>query len=191
MASMPRREFLVLLGGALLATIDLAGAGRPARAQGAPRVQDAYRLGANDKLRISVFGETDLSGEFEVDGRGNISYPLLGQIAVGGLTIPVVEAKLTELLQKDYLKQPRVTVEVLTYRPFFILGEVNLPGRYSYVNGMTILNAVAMGGGFTYRADRDDIRVSRDTATGTRKFKVTVDTPVLPGDVIEVKDRLF
>lgn len=184
-----RREFLFLLGGAFLAC---AATGRAALAQTKTQPQDAaYRLGANDKLRINVFGEDDLSGEFEVDGGGNISYPLIGQIAVGGLTIPEAEAKLTTLLQKDYLKQPRVSVEVLTYRPFFILGEVNLPGRYGYVNGMTVINAVAMGGGFTYRADRGDIRISRDTPKGQQKFRATVDTPVLPGDVIEVKDRLF
>jgi polysaccharide export outer membrane protein len=184
-----RRAFLFLFGGTSLA---LAAAGRTALAQTKTQPQDtAYRLGANDKVRINVFGEDDLSGEFEVDGGGNISYPLIGQIAVGGLTIPEVEAKLTTLLKKDYLKQPRVSVEVLTYRPFFILGEVNVPGRYSYVNGMTVINAVAMGGGFSYRADRDDIRISRDTPKGTQKFRATVDTPVLPGDVIEVKDRLF
>ena len=179
-----RRGLAYLLGGAFVA-VGFSFA-RPAEAQ-----EVVYRLGANDKVRINVFGEADLSGEFEIDGRGNISYPLIGQIGIGGLTIPQVETKMTELLKKDFLQQPRVSVEVLTYRPFFILGEVNLPGRYGYVNGMTVLNAVAMAGGFTYRADRGDIRIRRDTDKGTQKIKANVDAIVLPGDVIEVTDRLF
>jgi protein involved in polysaccharide export with SLBB domain len=182
-----RRRFLSACLALLLAALGWAGgASTDSHAQEA-----AYRLGANDKLRIIVFGEPDLSGEFEIDGRGNVSYPLIGQIAVGGLTIPQTETKLTELLSKDYLQQPKVSVEILNYRPFYILGEVNVPGRYGFVNGMTVLNAVAMGGGFSYRADRGDIRIRRESARGPQKLKATVETPVLPGDVIEVGDRLF
>jgi len=151
----------------------------------------AYRLGASDKLRIVVFGEEDLSGEFELDGGGNISYPLIGQIALRGLSIPDAERKLTELLAKDYLQKPQVSVEILNYRPFFILGEVNVPGQYSYVNGMSVLNAVAVGGGFTYRADRDDIKIRRETSDGTEELKATVTTSVLPGDIIEIGERFF
>lgn len=183
MVEATRRGFFQLCGGAVFASALFS---HPALSQDA-----VYRLGSNDKVRINVFGEPDLSGEFEVDGGGNISYPLIGQIAIGGLTIPQVESKMVELLKKDFLQQPRVSVEVLTYRPFFILGEVNLPGRYGYVNGMTVINAVAMGGGFTYRADRGDIRIRRETTKGTQKIRANVDTPVLPGDVIEVTERLF
>jgi len=178
-----RRGFLFICCGCVFAG---SMTSKPALAQ-----ETVYRLGSSDKVRVTVFGEPDLSGEFELDGGGNISYPLIGQIGFGGLTVPQAETKLTELLKKDYLQQPRISIEVLTYRPFFILGEVNLPGRYSYVNGMTVLNAVAMGGGFTYRADRNDIRIRRESAKGLQKIKANVDTPVLPGDVIEVTDRLF
>ncbi len=183
MVEATRRGFFQLCGGAVFAGALFS---HPAQSQDA-----VYRLGSNDKVRINVFGEPDLSGEFEVDGGGNISYPLIGQIAIGGLTIPQVESKMVDLLKKDFLQQPRVSVEVLTYRPFFILGEVNVPGRYGYVNGMTVINAVAMGGGFTYRADRGDIRIRRETTKGAQKIRANVDTPVLPGDVIEVTERLF
>lgn len=149
--------------------------------------ESTYRLGSGDKVRVSVFGEPDLSGEFEVDGSGSISLPLIGEIYVQGMSIgDVSEAVESELLQ-GYLVNPQVSVEVLNYRPFFILGEVNAPGSYAYVNGLTVLNAVALAGGYTPRARKSEIELQR----GESKLEVEEYTQVLPGDVIVIKERLF
>ena len=150
-----------------------------------------YALGAGDKLRITVFNEPDLSGEFDVNGQGNISAPLLGEVNVIGRTTNDVRDILTDRYGQDYLVKPRVSVEVTNYRPFFILGEVNHPGSYPYVNGMTVISAVALAGGYTPRANRDRVEVRRanDPKTGERDVKE--DAVILPGDIIQVQERLF
>jgi protein involved in polysaccharide export with SLBB domain len=153
--------------------------------------ETSYRVGADDKLRVTIFGEPDLSGEFSVDGAGNLSLPLVGQVPVRGLTVSEVENRLVERYRHGFLNEPRVAIDVLTYRPFYVLGEVNIPGRYPYANGMSVLNAVAMGGGYTYRANKDAIKIRRETAAGTTVLKGTPDSPVMPGDVIEIGERVF
>lgn len=151
----------------------------------------AYTLGAGDKLRITVYNETDLSGEFEVSGQGSISVPLLGQVQVIGKTTAEVQAILTQKYGKDYLVNPSVSIEVLNYRPFFIIGEVNHPGSYPYVNGMTVINAVALAGGYTPRADHDGIKIKHSNQTTEQQQRAKEDTTVQPGDVIEVTERFF
>lgn len=153
--------------------------------------QPAYRLGPSDKVRVTVFGEPDLSGEFLVSGTGVVALPLVGGVPVGELTIPEAELRLAERLKQGFLNNPRVSVEVLNFRPFYILGEVNNPGSYAYVDGMTVLNAVALGGGYTYRADKKDIKVRRDVNGQTREVRVQQETTVMPGDVVEVGERFF
>ena len=150
-----------------------------------------YKLGPGDKLRVTVFNEPDLSGEFDVGGQGTIALPLIGQVAVVGLTLSEVDALITQKYGANYLVAPRVSVEVLNYRPFFIIGEVKNAGSYPYVNGMTVLNAVALAGGYTPRADRGDILLKRANSGSTGEQRVTEDTTVLPGDVIRVKERFF
>lgn len=147
-----------------------------------------YELGRGDRLRINVFGEPDLSGEFEIDGSGSLSMPLIGVVNGGGLTSRELEVEIARMLSDGYLKNPQVSVEVLNYRPFYILGEVKTPGSYPYREGMTLLNAAALAGGFTYRADADDIRVKRD---GREEVRMTPDTVVEPGDIIRVTERIF
>ncbi len=149
-----------------------------------------YRLGSGDKLRIIVFDEEDVSGEFEVDGGGQVSMPLVGSVNAGGRTAKQLETDIVLALQNGYIRNPRVSVEVLNYRPFYIIGEVNAPGSYPYRNGLTVLTAVAMGGGFTFRADEDDIMVTRSGSNG-EPVRVTIDDIVLPGDVVRVEERLF
>ncbi|HTS93194.1 MAG TPA: polysaccharide biosynthesis/export family protein [Stellaceae bacterium] len=160
----------------------------------APRAQAqvaGYRLGSGDKLRVTVFNEKDLSGDFDVNDQGLVALPLIGQVKVGGLTISEAQDLITQKYGKDYLVSPRVNVEVLNYRPFFILGEVKNPGSYPYVSGMTVLNAVALAGGYTPRANRNNITAKRATSPQAGEAEVQEDTVVLPGDVIRIHERFF
>jgi protein involved in polysaccharide export with SLBB domain len=161
----------------------------PARAQ--PAEISAYRLGTGDRLRITVFNEPTLSGEVDVNDQGVISLGLIGPVAVGGKTIPEVEALVTQRYGKDYLVNPRVNVEVLNYRPFFILGEVTKPGSYPFQNGMTVVNAVALAGGYTPRANKDRVYVKRASNPKAGEQRVEEDAVILPGDVVRVAERFF
>ena len=170
---------------ALLATLFAAVA--MAQDPGVP----GYRLASGDRVKVTVFGHEDLSGEFEVDGSGDISMPLIREITAAGLTVEELEETISDALQPDYLKHPRVSVEVLSYRPYYIIGEVTSPGKYPYASGLTVVNAVAVAGGFTYRAKKSRIRIKRTVGDQTVEIEVQLDTPVLPGDVIEVPERFF
>jgi polysaccharide export outer membrane protein len=148
-----------------------------------------YRLGAGERLRITVFGESDLSGEFVVGSDGTIAFPLVGSISATGRTLDELEAAIVDKLKPDYLKNPQVSLEILNYRPFYILGEVKNPGSYPYVNGMRVVNAIALAGGFTYRARQSKMTIKR--AEHGRTEAADGNTVVLPGDVIEVPERFF
>jgi polysaccharide export outer membrane protein len=151
--------------------------------------QDDYRLGSGDRVRVIVYGETDMTGEYQIDGKGKLAFPLIGVVDAGGLTASELEKAIAGKLSPDYIKDPSVSVEVMTYRPFYIVGEVQKPGAYPYVAGMTILNGVAMAGGFTYRAREGDFYIER----GGQGEKVDAgpNTQVQPGDVITVRERWF
>ncbi len=150
-----------------------------------------YRLGPGDQVRLTVFRHEDLSGQFEVDGEGFLTMPLVGEIRSAGLTAHALEDSIEDRLKTGgYLVNPEVSVEVLNYRPFYIIGEVNNPGSYQYVNGMTVINAVTLAGGFTYRADQDAVTITRGGASGPQ-VDVEPDADVLPGDIIEVTERLL
>lgn len=151
--------------------------------------EGGYVLGSGDRVRVVVFGEEDLSGEFELDGEGSFSLPLVGAVKALDHTPRQLEKVIATRLKDGYLLKPQVNVEVLSYRPFYILGEVNEPGGYPYRAGMTILNAAALAGGFTYRADEDDIEVTRD-GRGSPSV-MAPDTIVQPGDIIRVHERFF
>jgi protein involved in polysaccharide export with SLBB domain len=151
----------------------------------------SYKLGPGDQLRVTVFRHVDLSGEFTLDGEGYFALPLVGEILGGGRTSRQLENEVEVALKSGgYLIDPQVSIEVLNYRPFYIIGEVNNPGSFAYVNGMTVINAVALAGGFTYRADDDDIIISRGGSSGP-KVQARLDTEVLPGDIVEVTERFF
>ena len=151
----------------------------------------SYRLGPGDALRVTVFRHEDLSGEFRLDGQGYFALPLLGEVRGGGRTARELESEIESALKSGgYLVDPQVSLEVLNYRPFYIIGEVNNPGSFEYVNGMTVINAVALAGGFTYRADQDDIVISRGGSSGP-EIAAAPDSEVLPGDIIEVQERFF
>lgn len=150
-----------------------------------------YTLGAGDRVKVSVFGESDLSGQFEISGSGQIAFPLVGKVRATGLSLRQLEQEITRMLMDGYLKKPRVNVEVVNYRPFYILGEVKRPGSYSYVNGMTVLNAVALGGGFTYRAQKGRMTITRGDDQNEENRPVKPEDVVLPGDIIRVPERFF
>ena len=164
---------------------------KPAASAPATAVDAGYRLAAGDKVKITVYGHEDLSGEFEVDGGGRLSLPLIRDVDAAGLTVRQLQEAIIDKLQPDYLKSPQVSAEVLNYRPFYIIGEVQTPGSYAYVNGMTVMNAVAMAGGYTYRARKKSVRIVRGTGEEQRKLDLPPDAKVLPGDVIEIRERFF
>jgi polysaccharide export outer membrane protein len=157
----------------------------------AARSNFEYRLGAGDKLRVIVYGEDALTGEFFVSGTGKIAFPLVGDIDALGKTIPELQQAIQAKLADGYIKEPKVSAEVLNYRPFYILGEVMKPGEYPYTNGLTVLNAVATASGFTYRADTRKVFIRRATNTGEIAEPLTPTTPVEPGDTIRIGERFF
>jgi protein involved in polysaccharide export with SLBB domain len=166
--------------------------------QTAPQAQVAtqesdpdYRLGSGDKVRIIVFGEESLTGEFFVSGSGSLSLPLIGDIDVTEKTVRQLQAGIENKLKDGYIKDPRVSIEVLTYRPFYILGEVVKPGTYPYTSGLTVLNAVATAQGFTYRANTKKVFIKRASETKEREIALGSDVVVQPGDTIRIAERFF
>ncbi|HEY4344546.1 MAG TPA: polysaccharide biosynthesis/export family protein [Parvibaculum sp.] len=149
-----------------------------------------YRLGAGDKLRVIVFGEQDLSGEFDVTGTGKASLPLIGQVQATGLTLDEFEQEIAGKLKEGYLTNPKISVEVLNYRPFYIMGEVDKPGEYPYTSAMTVLNAVAVAGGFTYRASQDHVFITRG-GREEDEYPANQSVRVLPGDIVRIPERFF
>lgn len=182
----------------LLITASLSGLAVSAWAQStddlpktAAEAAARYQLGSGDQIRVTVYGEEDLSGEFEIDGTGVVSLPLIGAVRVGGVELDRAESLIVEKLAGGYLISPRVSIEVLNYRPFYILGEVKEPGSYPFVNGMTILNAVALASGFTYRAQEKKITITREINGAKTKLDANDETLVRPGDIIRVPERFF
>ena len=160
-------------------------------AQAEDKQDPDYRLGNGDKLKIIVFNHDDLTGEFTVDGAGNISLPLVGTIAAKNLTLSEFETKLKATLSPDFVLNPKLSIQVLNYRPFYILGEVEKPASYPYVSGMTYLTAVAIAGGFTYRAKEDHVLVVRASDKDQKEKEMKMDDPVMPGDIIRIEERMF
>lgn len=153
--------------------------------------ETAYRLGAGDKLRIITYGETTLTGEFNVNDVGQVALPLVGSIKAGGLTVSQLAASITLALQNGFIKNPSVSVEVLNNRPFYILGEVIRPGEYPFINGLTITSAVATAGGYTYRANTHRVFIRGVHDTSEHVLTVTGDLRISPGDTIRVPERFF
>lgn len=148
-----------------------------------------YKLDTGDRLDINVFGEEDLSGEVTVSEDGTIAIPLVGSVEAKGKSVGDLEETLVTRLEDGYLQYPQVSIEVLNYRPFYILGEVENPGSYSYVQGMTVLNAVALAGGFTPRARQDQFYLERPGTSAQGAQPVDASTRVLPGDIVHVRQR--
>jgi polysaccharide export outer membrane protein len=156
-----------------------------------PRENPDYVLGSGDKLHLTVFGETDLSGDFVVDGSGFVRLPLIGQVRAIGYTQQQLEGVIGSALAQGYLKSPRVSVEVATYRPFYIIGAVNRPGQYPYVDHMNALNAIALAGGFTQSAVESVVFVRREGSNEEVEVPVDRTTMIHPGDVLKVHNTIF
>jgi len=154
-------------------------------------IDTIYRLGLGDKLRVNVFGEPSLSGEFQVSGNGAVTMPLIGDVPAVGKTARELEAALIAQFSAGYLKDPKIAVEVYDFRPYFVLGEVQKPGRYPAAEGATLLGAIATAGGFTYRANTKRVFLRHAGETVEKVVDVNSDIRVLPGDVVRVGQRYF
>lgn len=154
-------------------------------------LSEPYRLDSGDVLRVTVFGQTELTNTYTVDKAGHISFPLIGSIGARGATPKAMEGKIASGLKRGFLRNPDVSVEIATYRPFFIMGEVGTSGQYVYVPGMTVQNAIAIAGGFSARADQQDVDITRHINGDIITGRVPISDPILPGDTIAVRERLF
>ena len=150
-----------------------------------------YVLGPSDRIRVKVYGEPDITGEYEVDGAGAVSIPLAGHIRAGGLTTRQLERAIASSLSKGIVRDPRVNVEIALYRPYYILGEVKKSGEYHYKSGLTVLDAVASAGGFSYRANERKVLLRRSGSTVEEAYSLDAPVLVFPGDNIRIPERYF
>lgn len=158
----------------------------------APGTSDAaYQLDYGDRIKISVFNQPDLSGEYMLDGDGRFSMPLIGAVDAAGLSPSELEALLVSRFKPDYLVNPRIFIQVMNYRPYYLIGEVHGTGAFPYRAGMTYMTAIAIAGGFTYRAKQDYVIVIRGDDPEQQELKLNVEERVQPGDIIRVAERLF
>jgi polysaccharide biosynthesis/export protein len=155
------------------------------------RYDAAYRLDAGDKLRVVVFGQDGLTNTYAIDAGGSITLPLIGAVPARGRTTAELASAITAKLRNGYIREPSVAVEIESYRPFFILGEVAAPGQYPYVPNMTVESAVAIAGGFSPRARRDTVTLTHTSDAGTARYVVPLGTSVSPGDTVMVGERWF
>jgi polysaccharide export outer membrane protein len=176
----------------------IQSAGPRASVASAPPVDTAiaenvagYRLGAGDKMRIIVFGEPDLSGEFFVDDGGSVDLPLIGDIPAGGTTVGEFEQKVVARFSDGYLRDPKVSIEVLNYRPFFIIGEVKNGGEFPYKGGLTVQDAVAIAGGYSYRANVNVAYIRRAGSDEEIKVELSQRALIFPGDNVRIPERFF
>jgi polysaccharide export outer membrane protein len=151
-----------------------------------------YKLGPGDKVRVSVYGEDALSGEFIVANNGAVAVPLVGEVQAGGLSPEALQLAIQEkLVSTGMVRTPRVSADVVSYRPYYILGEVQKPGQYPYSVGMTITKAVATAGGFTYRANERVVYITREGSTREVPTNLTAASAIGPGDTIRIAERYF
>ena len=164
---------------------------RPAPAAFHEAINQPYMLDAGDRIRITVFEQPELTNTYSVDQAGYISVPLIGGVPARGQTLQQIEASIAAKLRNGYLRDPDVSAEIDRYRPVFIMGEVGAAGQYSYVPGMTAQKAIAVAGGFSPRANQDNVDVTRQLNGKILTGRVLTTDPVLPGDTIYVRERLF
>jgi polysaccharide export outer membrane protein len=179
----------VMLAGCAATPKDVVATGE--RYTAAPEGVEDYRLSAGDKVRVAVFNEPTLSGEFAVSTDGFLSLPLVGNMQVLGMSADAVQTQVQSKLADGYLRDPKVNVEIISYRPFYVAGEVEGPGQFPYSSGMTAMNAVALAKGFTPRAEKSVIYIRRAGSTQEVAYRLTPDLRVWPGDTIRVTEKYF
>jgi polysaccharide export outer membrane protein len=194
-------RLLIGLAIALLATLSVQGCGGGLGTVGAamgtgsidavPPSTEAMKLQAGDKIRVTVYGEDKLSGEYEIDPSGFVSLPLAGTVQASGLTKMALEQSLAEKFKTNYLRDPKVTVDVASFRPIYVLGEVQKPGEYPYRSGLNVVSAMAVAGGATYRASNSRVMIQRSGEQALKEYALDPAIPIMPGDVLRVPERYF
>jgi polysaccharide export outer membrane protein len=182
------------LRGAFAASTPQVYAPVPVAYAAAPRpvaYETSYRLDAGDRLRVVIYGQEGLTNTYAIDAGGSITMPLIGSVPARGRTPAGLAAEITAKLRNGYIRDPSVAVEIEAYRPFFILGEVAAPGQYPYVPNMTVESAVAIAGGFSPRARRDQVTITHTEGAGSARFVMPLGTAVSPGDTVLVGERWF
>jgi len=206
----PSRTIAMESGGGAIGALRAAFAATPRGVPAPPPVQTAqiayvesmpvaapvrydavYHLDAGDKLRVVVYGQEGLTNTYAIDAGGSITMPLIGSVPARGRTTAGLASEISAKLRNGYIREPSVAVEIESYRPFFILGEVAAPGQYPYVPNMTVESAVAIAGGFSPRARRDRVTVTHTDASGTGRFVVPPGSSISPGDTVLVGERWF
>lgn len=153
---------------------------------------ESYVLEPGNRIRVTVFNQQNLSGDFQLDPGGSITLPLIGSVPATGVTARGFGQRLEERMKRDgYLLDPRVTVDVLTFNPFYVMGEVRGPGEFPYSMGMTVLSAIARAGGYDYRGRQGEVILVRNVSGQQQEFRANERTPILPGDIIRVLERNF
>jgi polysaccharide biosynthesis/export protein len=150
-----------------------------------------YRVGAGDRLSVRVVGEQDITGEYLVDATGVLSLPYVQSVPVAGLNTGQIERLIVQKLRAGYLRDPKVSVQAINLRPFYIMGEVTTGGSFPYQPGITVQNAIAIAGGYGTRADKGVVLLTRRNANGTNTYKVPVTTQIYPGDIVYIRERWF
>jgi len=182
----------LLLGALLLLTAAVCLAQEQAVTAGSSQdFASTYKLSVGDQLKISVFNQPDLSGDFQLDGDGRFSMPLIGSVVAAGLTPAELESLLVSRYKPDYLVNPRIFIQVTNARVYYLIGEALGTGSFPYMPGMSYLTAIAKSGGYTYRAKQDQVFVIRADDPEQKEIKLSVDEMVQPGDIIRVAERLF
>jgi polysaccharide biosynthesis/export protein len=186
-----RQRLTVALALAVAAAVSSCSSYRPAPKAFHEATIQPYRVDSGDRLRVTVFDQKDLSNTYSVDQAGYVAFPLIGSVAARGRTLQELEGMIAAQLQKGYLRNPDVSIEVDRYRSIFVMGEVGQPGQYTYVPGMTVQNAIALAGGYSPRALQANADVTRKINGEILTGRVLISDPVLAGDTIYVRERLF
>jgi protein involved in polysaccharide export with SLBB domain len=181
---------------ALLACVALTGcvsnAPDPGPEMSAAQIANHYKLGAGDRVRLTVYNQPNLSNDYAVDGSGFVAIPLIGPVKAGEQTARDLEQAITKaLISRGFLKNPSVAIQIIEFRPYYILGEVASPGSYPYTANLTVRKAVAAAKGYTYRANTKRVYIQRAGENIETLYELTPGTAVLPGDTIRIPERLF